>query len=389
MSYTVPDSGVANLPPIPGTSIEDQLSLLGLGYEVIPIHAKNKACYAPRWTEGTITPSRLNGMKEHHPDHASTGCRTGKFAVADNDLLNPEHAAAVSEAIQAILGLCAYVRIGGKPGGALCYHNPDPIGKITVTGRAPGARPTDKPERVEFLGKGQQLVTHGFHHGKGADYEWPEYDLFDSKIEDLPTVTPDMIRDAALAVRDTLVERGFTDVSVTGTGLNVNLSSRASEGLTPVAPEWLVDMFHTDGVGEDCDRLEWIGWLCVWKYTPLVDAETGEPFEDFDRLAAFDEWSALGDRGNYEGGDDCLKAWLSFSEADARTNGKTIASLVHEAVENGYTGPTYWSPHAAPKTPAIERLRGMAAEVERPKSRFKNVTRGARRPRVQKIGRVR
>ena len=148
-------------------------------------------------------------MEAKHPDHANTGIRTGRLAVADVDLLDPEHAAAVSEVIQVTLGINSFVRIGAKPGGALCYYNPSPIAKITVAGRAPGAKPTDKPEKVEFLGTGQQLVTFGIHPGKGTPYDWPEFDLLDRRLEDLPEVSPDMIREAAKVVRDTLIERGY------------------------------------------------------------------------------------------------------------------------------------------------------------------------------------
>ncbi len=345
-----------------GASPETQrrILLLGRGYEPIPIHAESKACYVKGWTSMGIGHRVIRAWETERADHESTGCRTGKLAVADVDLSNAEHAAAVSDVVQTTLGLCPYVRIGNKPGGALCYYNPHPIAKITVAGRAPGAGDNDKHELVEFLGTGQQLVTYGFHHGKGADYEWPEYDLLDSRLEDLPPVTPDMIREAAQAVVAALIERGFTDVKVTGSGLNVCLSSKASEGLTPVTPEWLCAMFEY--AGRDCDMDEWIGWMCVWKYTPLIDPETGEPDEDFDRFEGFHEWSATGDHGNYEGVADCLQHWLSKGETDARSDGKTIASLVQEATANGYTGPVAWNPNAVPKTPAIEMLRGMAKD---------------------------
>ncbi len=98
----VPENGQAGNPtPVPGTTTEDQLRLLSLGYEPIPIMGK-----APKWkgwTEGNITAERLDEIEAAHPDHLSTGCRTGRMAVVDVDLWDNEHATEVSEAVQAVL----------------------------------------------------------------------------------------------------------------------------------------------------------------------------------------------------------------------------------------------------------------------------------------------
>ena len=359
-------SAMENVVPInskpDGATPAGRRTLLANGFEPIPVLAAMKKPLIKGWTKGPVTDERLTVWETEHPDHKSTGCRTGKVAMFDNDLGDPDHAAAISDAVQMVLGISTFVRIGAKPSGALAYYNSDPISKITITCRAPGANKNDKPQRVEFFGIGGQMVTYGIHPDRRAPYEWPEFDLFDTKLEDLPEVDPDMIRDAVKKVMATLTERGFTDVKVSGAGLNVRLSSKASEGLTPVTSKMLVGMFETEGVGRNCDINEWIGWMCVWKYTPLVHADTGEPDEEFDRFGAFDEWSASGDRGKYE--DNCLTHWLSKGESDSRSDGKTIASLVYEATANGYTGPTYLHPHVVPDTPAIERLRGIAKVAE-------------------------
>ena len=42
---------------------------------------------------------------------------------------------------------------GVKPGGALCYHNPTPIKKISITSKGKAL--------VEILGKGQQMASFG------------------------------------------------------------------------------------------------------------------------------------------------------------------------------------------------------------------------------------
>ncbi len=82
---TVPDNGQAGKPtPVPGTSFEDQCSLLALGYRPIPINGK-----APRWSgwpEGVSRPSRLEAIRAENPDHENTGILTGDLVMADVDL---------------------------------------------------------------------------------------------------------------------------------------------------------------------------------------------------------------------------------------------------------------------------------------------------------------
>ncbi len=81
----LPDNGQAGKPtPVPGTSFEDQCSLLALGYRPIPINGK-----APRWSgwpAGVSRPSRLEAIRAENPDHENTGILTGDLVMADVDL---------------------------------------------------------------------------------------------------------------------------------------------------------------------------------------------------------------------------------------------------------------------------------------------------------------
>lgn len=324
------DIKVVKLPVPPGDSPEGRRLILRNGYEPIPIFRK-----APKWAgwlEGQITAERLAAVEAAHPDHVSTGLRTGRLAVVDVDVIDPEHASAVAEAVQAVLGETWLRRVGSK-GMALLYDNPWPIRKMTVTGRAPGA---EKPTTlVEILGVGQQVAAFGVHPDTGKPYDWSSGfgDPLDTRLDCLPEATPDKLRAAAEAARVKLTALGYADVVVTGPGLVQEESSEpsAANGI-PVTEVMVREMLTC--VDPACDRVTWIKVCGALKAAPVVD-------DDHDCLGLFDEWSsgqlhAGTAPKKYKGPDDCRKAWDSM--AVDRVGGADFGSLVYLAREGGYTG---------------------------------------------------
>lgn len=342
--------------PLPnGTSLEGRLLLLENGYEPIPICGK--APHWQGWRHSSITPELLEGVGSARHDHKNTGLRTGRLCVVDVDLWEPEHAETVAESVQQILGASRVQRAGQK-GVAICYFNPEPIGKITITGREPNG---DKSKTlVEFLGQGQQLAAFGNHPDTGKLFNWTNAhaggDPLSMPLEQLPKVCPVAIREAAETVLNDLNELGYTDVRMSDSGAS-RVESRTTSNGEPVTVGMLEETLSY--VDPSCDRHNWIAIAGALKSANVIDLATGDLDETFDGAELFDRWSggelnSDHEPGNYEGRGDCDAAYDSLSAT--RTNGAGVATLIHHARGGGYGGPS--------SIPAIERFRGLAKVVE-------------------------
>jgi hypothetical protein len=176
-----------------------RLRLLSNGYEPIPTGGKDRLNIG--WTSDEITPERVQFETEIGTTKLNTGLRCGRAAVVDNDLRNPEHAAAVDEIVEHILGPTPLKRRGSK-GAALCYRNETPISKLTITD-AKGTR------LFEILGTGQQFVAYGMHP-KGMDYTWiGDGEPATVTLDDLPEVTPEQLYTLHSAIHELLVGLGY------------------------------------------------------------------------------------------------------------------------------------------------------------------------------------
>lgn len=335
---------------VKGTTPEDRRRLLSNGYEPIPIHGK-----APRWSwRGVeITDELLGRIEADRPDHTGTGLRTGRLSVADVDLVDPDHAEAAQTAIHEVMGHTPLVRVGRK-GAALCYRNEDPMGKVTVTGRAPGADRVTK--LVEFLGTGQQVAAYGIHPDTGRPYEWPmdwnDGEPLVTPLAALPEVTPDKIRAAAIAVTERLAELGFLNLDVTEAGARDEDSGPSAASGEPVTVDMLRGMLSA--IHPSCERRRVEGaaldprdlWLKVGaaiKSAHVVNPETGEEDETHDGLELFTRWSGGELHGgeppdNYDDPQDCAKAYDSL-KVD-RPGGAGVGSLIFLARANGYAADT-------------------------------------------------
>lgn len=327
---------------IEGTSIADQSALIARGYSVIPICGK-----APTWTgwpQGVGKDrAKLAEVREAHPDHLNTGLLTGSLVMCDVDLHNPEHAEAVSETLQGVLGISMFERIGSK-GVGLFYYNRKPVRKIMVTGKPPGQDAT--ATLVEIFGEGVQVAAFGIHPGTGKPYKWPNESLLHHNLDALPEATPATLREAAYTVKATLEKLGYADVKVSGDGPR-GTGKPTGE---PVAAAMLEAMLAC--VDPGCQRSEWIAIAGAIKSARVIDQVTGDEDSDFDAAELFDRWSS-GELnpdhapGNYEGRADCDKNFDGMT-AD-RAGGSGVGSIVELARAGGYTGEI--------RVPAIERLR--------------------------------
>jgi hypothetical protein len=272
-------------------------------------------------------------IESEYPDHTNTGVRTGHLAVADIDLWNPDHASAIKGTIFAVLGRSDVERVGAK-GFALCYYNPSPISKITVTGIPEGA--DESVTLVEFLGAGQQMAAHGIHPDTHKPYDWPNAflgdDLLGTPLTKLPAVSPDMLREAARAVQTVLTGLGCRDVAVHG--LEDRQREASSRNGDPVSVEWLTGALKV--IPPDLPRKE--VWLLV---IFAVKAANLFPYKDDDwRIDLLNKW-ACGELGgvepptNYKDYDDIASTYRSAKGSDHPVN---IGTIYHIAKQCGFEG---------------------------------------------------
>ena len=338
-----------------GATPAGRRTLLANDFE--PILLNGKIPISKCWQGGEIPTDRLSQWETENPNGADTGLRTGRLAVADIDLWDAKHTAAVGDAICNLLGGTLLRRVGRK-GVALLFYNPDPLGKVTVSGRAPGEEKSSP--LVEFLGLGQQMAAFGIHPDTGRPYNWEIASLGDTPLDmplaELPLVTPDMIREAAHAVLKRLEGLGYTDLRISESGASRDGEESSATG-APIKAEMLVEMLsHVD---PGCERLVWIAIAGAIKSARVIDLATGDDDPDFDGAELFDRWSSgdlnpAQEPGNYLGRADCDKAFESVT-ADRR-GGAGVGTIIFHARRGGYAGPS--------SIPAIERLRGLAKVAE-------------------------
>src|SRR5665213_3094478 len=139
------------------TAAEDKI-LIENGFEPIPV--AGKAAVTQGWQSGPIDGARIAAMREVNPEARSTGLRTGKLATVDIDVVADEAVNEIVHLADAMLGKTPLARFGSK-GLMLCYHNPDPIRKMTVTTQA--ETPGEFADKIEILGTGLQFVAFGIH----------------------------------------------------------------------------------------------------------------------------------------------------------------------------------------------------------------------------------
>lgn len=316
---------------IEGTTPGDRRVLLANGYEPIPICGKG-----PRWPWrcGLISDALLTSIESDpvFADHTNTGLRTGRLAGIDIDVSAPEHVELVKQVIFKELGRSYLERIGSK-GALLCYFNPDPIPKLTVSGKPPG----DVQDRrlVEILGDGQQVAAYGVHPGTGKPYRWvnavDDEEPLCRKLTDLPEVTPGQLRNVARKIGEVLTAAGFSDVSVSGIESGPVMPTIPSG--EPVSLSWVRDALQV--IPPDIARQEWLGILWAVKETHLFPDT-----DDAGRLELLDRWSSGALAGkecaSYRGYDDVADSYSWAKGNVARP--VTIGSLALVAHRHDFQG---------------------------------------------------
>ena len=289
-----------------GATPEGRRRILANGYPTILTIGKRPI--SKGWSQGEVTSEKLAAMEASHSGPANTGILTGTLAAVDIDIHDTDHVRILIDAVTEVLGETLMRRVGSK-GVALCYFNPEPIGKISVAGRPRGttvARPL-----VEFLGRGQQIVAYGIHTDTHRPYEWIYawlgYEPLTVQLEELPPVSAKSLQAAADVTVKILSGLGYDGVD---NYCRFAGDPQASESLErpPVTVQILVEMLRY--ISPTCDRATWLRVAIGLKCANVLDS-------DYDGCGLFVRWSRgdLHDSvapSNFASEQDCEKTWNSI-----------------------------------------------------------------------------
>src|SRR5262245_31598603 len=192
-----------NVPAVHGAhamspTTEKRQLLVRAGYLPIPLYGKappiygknNKRKGLSEWEKlCEVTPQMLAMWERTWPDASNTGMLTKQVPALDADILNEEAARAVEDHVRNQYEDRGYflTRIGLPPKRAFLFRTDEPFKKIVVNITAPNGDP-EKPEKIEFLGDGQQLACFGAHPDTGKPYIWHGGEPGEIKREDLPYI---------------------------------------------------------------------------------------------------------------------------------------------------------------------------------------------------------
>jgi len=191
---------------------ELRLKLLQNGYGPVPVKGKNPSPIIG-WNTGPITPDRIAHDIEAYQNHRNTGLLTTLMPTIDIDLWNDDHAADIGVVVAERLGLSPLLRRGRK-GLAMCYRlDGEPVGSLIVkedTGERTAKGHPVYRTLVEVLCRGRQVVAYGDHPDTGEPYEWVgDGEPLRTRLDELPAVTPNQLRDLAEAIREECARLGY------------------------------------------------------------------------------------------------------------------------------------------------------------------------------------
>ena len=322
---------------LPERPLARRLVLIDNGWE--PVVASGKAPVEAGWQAGDVTADRIISESGHHPAATSTGIRTGRVVAVDIDIVDPGHADAIREAVEARLGPTGAVRVG-KKGAVLLYANDEPIPKIVVAKRK-GRK--DDP-KVEILGSGQQVIAYGIHPDTGLPYRWiGDVEPATSGLWDLPTVTPDKLRALAEELPATLSGLGYDGLEADGPGMArpkpADVVPLPTRNLPPLSPAEITARLNA--CDPSCGRGEWRDLAAGLHAVPCTDAE-------FDKRELFVAWSRGGENYTTD-----AAAELVYDTMPPKPGGVGAGSFIRMTDNAGYRPDSGTTSHEAFASQAV------------------------------------
>jgi hypothetical protein len=255
---------------------ELRAALLDNGYQPVPVYgsrAGGKKPFGNKWQNAT-------GMPKWHPDAPNTGinCRGLRAIDVDVDELDAEGIRAL---IVARLGP-APIRTRSNSGRSLLLYRAaegEPGKRVVELDSKPPPPQGEKPPRVdkvEVLGKGQQVVAYGTHE-TDVPLEWLDTSPLDTPCGELTAVTEEQI-EALLAEIFEQFATPAAKAARTGRVAGRRASARASSASSLVSSDSTREKARgaLAALPNDYDHDEWLKLgMAIFK--------AGLSFEDWDR----------------------------------------------------------------------------------------------------------
>jgi RecA-family ATPase len=263
------------------------------------------------------TPPEVVQFDRAAPHCANTGVLCDALRGLDIDVDDPERAKQVFELAREMLGDTITRRRDATGRRCMLYRAAEgEPGKLTLQGTT-GGNP-DRPDKIEILGKGQQVVIAGIHYPSHSPLYWFPVGPEAIARDDLPAVSEPQVhaflRAAAPVIGATPPEdpatkgsNGQAGATISTADLPVDLKILASA--LEAIPSEVADDYH--------------GWVRVgqalWRATGGSDVG----------LALWDGWSARSAKYEAEG---MAKKWATFAKtADKKVDAGTIYFLAQQA----------------------------------------------------------
>jgi hypothetical protein len=155
-------------------------ALLRGGYLPIPLYGKVPPAYGKNNKRGglgqwqkieSVSYQQIEMWAKTWPDAINTGVLTRTTPTFDADILDEAAAVAIENMVREHYEEAGYVlvRIGKPPKRAFPFRTDEPFSKIVVDFVA---RNGGIPEKLEFLGSGQQVACFGIHPDTHKPYTW-------------------------------------------------------------------------------------------------------------------------------------------------------------------------------------------------------------------------
>jgi putative DNA primase/helicase len=249
------DDPFAASPPLPHERLKAavtarRIAYLKLGYEPIPILSGRKRPAINGWQDVRITipPDEdvITPWAASHPGALSTGIRARYTPGFDIDILDPDVADQVQQALLNMIPQQDTVlnRVGLPPKRLIPFRCTTPFKKISTTFKA-----TDGTvHKVDVLADGQQFVAEGIHENTQQPYRWADnVSLISVAHEHLPLIDEPLARRFVAEASEIMRRAGWIEV-----GAKTNGKTRAAPASTPTQP---TDIYYRSALKDECAAL--------------------------------------------------------------------------------------------------------------------------------------
>jgi hypothetical protein len=166
---------------------------LTLGYEPIPVLSGRKRPMLDGWQDIKLDINTVSAWADARPAELSTGIRTRSTPGFDIDILDPDVADQVQQALLKMIPQegTILLRVGLPPKRLIPFRCTTPLKKISATFKASDG----VVHKVEVLADGQQFVAEGIHETTQQPYRWADnVSLLNIRHEHLPLVDEALAR---------------------------------------------------------------------------------------------------------------------------------------------------------------------------------------------------